>query len=97
MANVVYIYCRTLAHSPCIKGYYHIAEVGYTRADGTPGRATLQGMIDWLQADLSNAAFSQAPSGQVARVYLGICGDHPYIETFVDTTKWDNLRELPNC
>src|SRR5258706_6199372 len=97
MANVVHIYCRTVAQSPCYKGYYHIAEVGWTRADGTPGRATLQGMIDWLQADLSNEAFSRAPSGRTARVYLGVCGNHPYIETFVDNTKRDNLRELPNC
>jgi hypothetical protein len=25
------------------------------------------------------------------------CGDHLYIETFVDNTKPDNLRELPYC
>ena len=54
-------------------------------------------MVDWLRADLNNEAFSQVRSGQTARVYVVTCGDHPYIETFVDNTKWDNLRELPSC
>ena len=54
-------------------------------------------MVDWLRADLNNEAFSRTPGGQRARVYLGMCGDHQYIETFVDNTKRDNLRELPSC
>jgi len=97
MGNVVHIYCRTLASAPCSRGYYHIADVGWVTADGTPGRSTLQGMVDWLRADLNNEAFSQVRSGQTARVYVVTCGDHLYIETFVDNTKPDNLRELPYC
>src|SRR5882672_8210424 len=97
MANVVYIYCRTLATAPCPRGYFHIAEVGYEQANGTPGKATLQALVDWLRADLNNEAFSRTSDGQRARVYLGLCGDHPFIETFVDNTKPDNLRELPYC
>jgi hypothetical protein len=97
MGNVVHIYCRTLASAPCSRGYYHIADVGWVTVDGTPGRSTLQGMVDWLRADLNNEAFSRTPGGQRARVYLGMCGDHQYIETFVDNTKRDNLRELPSC
>src|SRR5258708_12372789 len=95
MVPVVYIYCRRHASAPCYRGYFHIAEVGWTRADGTPGRATLQGLIDWLRADLNNEAFSRAPNGQTPRVYLGMCGNHPYIEPFVDNTNWANLPELP--
>jgi len=94
---VVHIYCRTLASAPCRNGYYHIAEVGWVTVDGTPGRSTLQGMVNWLRADLNNEAFSQVRSGQTARVYVVPCGDHMYIETFVDNTKPDNLRELPYC
>jgi hypothetical protein len=94
---VVHIYCRTLASAPCSRGYYHIADVGWVTADGTPGRSTLQGMVDWLRADLNNEAFSQIRSGQTARVYVVTCGDHPFIETFVDNSKPDNLRELPYC
>ena len=94
---VVHIYCRTLASVPCRNGYYHIAEVGWVTVDGTPGRSTLQGMVDWLRADLNNEAFSQVRGGQTARVYLVTCGDHQFIETFVDNTKPDNLRELPYC
>jgi Protein of unknown function (DUF3892) len=94
---VVHIYCRTLASAPCSRGYYHIADVGWVTVDGTPGRSTLPGMVDWLRADLNNEAFSQVRSGQTARVYVVRCGDHPYIETFVDNTKPDNLRELPYC
>jgi hypothetical protein len=94
---VVHIYCRTLASAPCSRGHYHIAEVGWVTVDGTPGRSTLQGMVDWLRADLNNEAFSRVRSGQTARVYVVTCGDHPYIETFVDNTKPDNLRELPYC
>jgi len=37
MANVVHIYCRTLASAPCSRGYYHIADVGWVTVDGTPG------------------------------------------------------------
>lgn len=94
---VVHIYCRTLASAPCTNGYYHIAEVRWVTADGTPGRSTGQAMVDWLRADINNEAFSQVRSGQTARVYVVTCGDHQYIETFVDNTKRDNLRELPSC
>src|SRR5260370_42563449 len=94
MVPIVYIYCRTLASAPCERGYYHIAEVRWTLADGTPGRSTLHGMVNWLRADLTHEAYSRAPSGQTARVYLGLCGAHPYIETFVDNTKWDNLANF---
>ena len=94
---VVHIYCRTLARAPCRNGYYHIADVGWVTVDGTPGRSTRQAMVDWLRADLNNEAFSQVRGGQTARVYVVTCGDHPYIETFVDNTKRDNLRELPYC
>jgi len=94
---VVHIYCRTLASAPCSRGYYHVAAVGWVTADGTPGRSTLQAMVGWLRADLNNEAFSRVRSGQTARVYVVTCGDHQFIETFVDNTKPDNLRELPYC
>ena len=74
-----------------------LADRGWVTVDGTPGRSTLQGMVDWPRADLNNEAFSRVRSGQTARVYVVTCGDHPFIETFVDNTKPDNLRELPSC
>src|SRR5713101_1391442 len=98
---VVHIYCRTLASAPCSRGYYHIAEVGWVTVDGTPGRSTLQGMVDWLRADLNNEAFSRTLGGQTARVYVVTCGDHQLIETFVDKRSSHNgggtLHPMGGC
>ncbi len=96
MANVIHLTCRTLASSPCYNGFSHIAHVGWVRYTGESGKADLQAMVTWL-ADPNNEAYSRAPSGQTARVHVLRCGSHQYLETDADSSKRDNLRELPTC
>ncbi len=96
MANVVYVTCRTLERTSCASGYFHIASVGWVKDDGQSGNTNRQGMVDWLEQS-GNEAYSRAANGQEAKIHVMRCGDHKYIETYADSTKTDNLRELRSC
>jgi hypothetical protein len=96
VANVIYITCRTLASSTCAHGYRHIDKVRWVRDNGESEVVDRQGMVNWLNANSDNEAYTRPSRGPQARVYVRTCGDHQYIESVPDNTKVDNLRELPN-
>lgn len=92
-----FITCRTLGTSRCSDGYKHVARVGHTDSEGHIGTASLQEMLDWL-AKLNNAAYTKAPDGTMAQVRPKVCEcGIIYLTSKPDSSRADNLDNLPNC